>query len=83
MLRKHAMGAVLSTVQDNLPAFIVLDVPIPFLMSKDAVERRVIGLGRDHGLLPRLDHRNSPLVERGGELVVSVGQSSSTTSFSC
>jgi hypothetical protein len=25
--------------------------------------------GRDHGSLPRLDHRNSPGIERGGELV--------------
>jgi transposase len=39
--------------------------------------------GRDHGLLPRLDHRYSPVVERGGELVVSVGQSVATTSSPC
>lgn len=40
-------------------------------------------VGRDHGLLPRLDHRNSPGVERGGELVSSVSQLAATTSFSC
>ena len=38
--------------------------------------------GRDHGLFPRLDHRNSPVVERGGELDSSVGQSVATTSSS-
>jgi len=37
--------------------------------------------GRDHRMLPKLDHRNSPVVERGGELVESVGQAMATTSF--
>jgi len=37
-------------------------------------------LGRDHGLLPRLDHRKSPVLDRGGELDSSVGQYLATTS---
>ena len=36
--------------------------------------------GRDHGLLPRLDHRKSPVLDRGGELDSSVGQYLATTS---
>lgn len=38
-------------------------------------------LGRDHRMFPRLDHRYSPGVERGGGLVVSVCQSVAATSF--
>jgi hypothetical protein len=41
------------------------------------------GNGNDHGFIPRLDHRNSPGVELGGELVLSVSQMAATTSFSC
>jgi hypothetical protein len=37
--------------------------------------------GNDHGSLPRLDHRKSPGVERGGGLVLSVSQVVGTPFF--
>ena len=45
-----------------------------------ALDRYLWKLGRDHGLLPRLDHRKSPVLDRGGELDSSVGQYLATTS---
>jgi integrase/recombinase XerD len=39
--------------------------------------------GNDHRILPRLDHRNSPGVDRSDGLIWSVGQLSAATPFAC
>ena len=56
----------------------VLDCGLFHVLDDDERKRYVDG--RDHRMLPRLDHRNSPAVERGGGLVESVGQAMAATS---
>jgi transposase InsO family protein len=42
-----------------------------------------VSSGNDHRTLPRLDHRNSPAVDRSDGLVWSVDQLSGATPFAC
>jgi hypothetical protein len=85
----HEVGGVWTNVSGPGSAYIGCDTPtevpaevkVAFGITCPATSPTTTG--RDHGLLPRLDHRKSPGVVRGGELVSSVSQVATTTSFSC